>query len=324
MKKRRIIANTDVCAVIVTKNPDSGFQSRIGDIRRQVGKIILVDNGTSGLHRNYLQYGPDVENVLLIENKRNLGVAAALNTGIAKAVEAGFDWVLTLDQDSEPDTLMVELLLKGFETHQAKEQIAILAPKIVDIGLEREALFLRSKSKFLYERHRCCEGTIVDVTNVITSGALICMKAYKDIGKFRSDFFIDYVDTEFCLRAHKKGYLIVAVCDAKLNHRFGERQSVRFGPLTLFPSFHRPERWYTISRNRIPMIKSYGLKYPHWLIYEAVATIYILLRMLFTEDQRWDKLKAIAKGTMDGIFGRMGLPYWVETKYPPTSENAGK
>ena len=61
-----------------------------------------------------------------------------------------------------------------------------------------------------------------------------------------------------------------------------------------------------MSRNRIPMIRGYALRFPHWFTYEIVATAYILLRMLITEDQRLEKLKAFWRGTLDGLRGRMG------------------
>jgi hypothetical protein len=72
------------------------------------------------------------------------------------------------------------------------------------------------------------------------------------------------------------------------------------------------------------MIKSYGLKFPHWLLYESVATIYVLLRMIITEDQRWAKLIAMVKGTIDGILGRMGPPYWTAKTLPPSPEKQVK
>jgi hypothetical protein len=52
----------------------------------------------------------------------------------------------------------------------------------------------------------------------------------------------------------------------------------------------------------------YALRFPHWLAYELVATIFTSLRMLSTEDQKGAKLSAIARGTWDGLRGRMGKP----------------
>ncbi|OGO15689.1 MAG: hypothetical protein A2Z14_06550 [Chloroflexi bacterium RBG_16_48_8] len=118
------------------------------------------------------------------------------------------------------------------------------------------------------------------------------------------------MDTEFCLRLLSHGYKIRVACDARLHHTFGNRKRKRWGPFTFYPTFHSPERWYTISRNRIQMIKSYGCHFPHWLSYELVATGYVLVRMLLTENDRLAKISALIKGTWDGFSGKLGRPSW--------------
>jgi len=39
---------------------------------------------------------------------------------------------------------------------------------------------------------------------VITSGSLLPLATYADIGPFREEFFIDFVDTDYCFRARKE------------------------------------------------------------------------------------------------------------------------
>jgi hypothetical protein len=100
------------------------------------------------------------------------------------------------------------------------------------------------------------------------------------------------------------------VCKAKLDHHLGNRSRWALGPMQLFPTHHPPERWYTLGRNRIAMLKTYGRKIPHWLTYELVATTFVILRMLLTETQRMKKLSALWHGTLDGFRGLMGAPPW--------------
>ena len=89
------------------------------------------------------------------------------------------------------------------------------------------------------------------------------------------------------------------------NH-FHSNQIRNLGFHKAYPTFHPPIRWYYISRNRVPMIRMYGLKFPHWLSFEIVSSIYIFFRMLLFEDHRLKKFKAIYYGTLDGVRGRMG------------------
>src|ERR1043166_1367563 len=44
----------------------------------------------------------EVDDVLIVDNtENNTGVAAALNLGMKKAVQESYDWLLTMDQDSD-------------------------------------------------------------------------------------------------------------------------------------------------------------------------------------------------------------------------------
>jgi len=224
------------------------------------------------------------------------------------ALDQGYEWILTLDQDSETSNEMVNELYRTYEAQKDKETIGIIAPRIFDASVDREAKFLRAKTKFLYERVHCDDQDLENVTTVITSGALTSLECFKSIGGFREDYFIDYVDTDFCLRAYLNGYRIIVSCRAKLTHQFGARREVRYGQFTLYPSFHSPGRWYTLSRNRIPMIRAYGKRLPFWLMYELTAAAYTFIRMLLTEDQKLSKVSACVRGTWDGLLGRLGIP----------------
>ena len=159
----------------------------------------------------------------------------------------------------------------------------------------------------LYERVSCDGNVLEDVTYVITSGSLYDLAAYQKIGPFREDFFIDYVDTEYCLRGKEKGYKIVVACKAHLEHRQGERQKRVFLGRDHYPTFHSPLRWYFFGRNRIIMLRQYAFRFPHWLLYEIVASLYTFTKMLLFETQKWAKLYALFQGTLDGIRGHMGI-----------------
>jgi rhamnosyltransferase len=299
-------AHERICAVVVTFQPDPGLPARLQHIQRQVARIIVVDNASDPLGRAILDEAVKPIDAEIIHNASNLGVAAALNQGVRRARELGFEWALTLDQDSQASGDMVEELCKAYQALRDPDRVAILAPQVIEIELDRRAPFLRRRLACFYERARCEKRVLEDIIMVITSGALLRIAAFEVVGAFREDFFIDYVDSEFCLRAQRHGYSIAAACRAELYHRLGHRRRVSLGPITLFPTFHPPSRWYTISRNRIPMLRSYALRFPHWLTYELEAMVYTTVRMLITEDQRWAKVVASLRGTWDGLRGRMG------------------
>ena len=297
--------NSPICAVVVTFHPDAGVPDRLDILGPQVAHVIVVDNGgtpgESVLGR--LSQNPHFE---ILRNPRNMGVAAAWNVGVSRAMALGFELVLILDQDSTPKPGMVDALLRTYELHPDRERIAILAPQFEDPIPAIRPRFVRKTRGFLFERALCEGDWLDDVSIVIGSGCVLDASIYRTLGGFREDFFIDYVDTDYCLRALERGYRIVVACAAKLEHRLGDRTVERRGPLVLYPTRHSPARWYYMSRNRIYMLRLHALRSPHWLTFEIANSAFWLLRMLVAEDRRAEKAKAVLRGTWDGLCGRTG------------------
>ncbi len=297
--------NSNICAVIIAYNPGTSFIENVQTLLDQVPRIVIVDNGSEG--ESLQRVGKIASrNVEVIYNHSNLGIAAALNQGLTRAQKLGFSWAVTLDQDSKPGRDMVAKLIAAYFQAASPERICILAPQVINRKLKKRTYFLRPRFGPFYQRASCIGEILDPVTTVITSGSLLNLRIFECIGDFREDFFIDYVDTEYCLRALGNGYRIVVACRATLEHRLGNRSRVQFGRFALFPTFHPPERWYYFGRNRIPMIREYAIRFPHWFTYDLVACMYCLLRMLLVEDQRLKKLHAFLHGLLDGLIGRMG------------------
>lgn len=295
----------DVCAVIVSFNPSPAVLKTIESLSREFGLVVVVDNGSPENQVSELRQQARSGNVELVPNESNQGIAAALNTGVRMADRRGFQWAVLLDQDSRPEPRMVEELLRVHARHPHQKSLAMVVPSFHHPHLQVEARFLRARVGKLFERVRCDGEMLEDVTIAISSGALIEPRLVLALGGFREDYFIDYVDTEFCLRARSKSYQIVAACRAQLSHRLGDRRHARLWKCSLYPTYHSPDRWYYIGRNRILTIRKYGLQFPHWLTYDLLAGVYGVSRMLLTESNRTEKLSQLARGTIDGILGKM-------------------
>ena len=294
--------------LIVTLNPPSNFFSCLDSFYTQLDQLVIVDNGsnTDTCHLLEQEAKRRGSSLSVIFNETNLGIATALNQGFGWAIEKGCGHIIAFDQDSQPFPGMISTMLELSSLRAENNHVAVVAPVVVDSQVSVQARYLRPRFKFLFERVSCQGDMLVDVTYVITSGALYNLVVYQKVGPFRNDFFIDYVDTEYCLRARENGYTIVVACKAHLNHRQGDRQKRLLLGSEHYPTFHSPRRWYFISRNRIPMIRLYALRFPHWFLYELVASLYIFMKMLLFEPQKMDKLRAVFHGTLDGLRGRMG------------------
>lgn len=296
-------------ALVITYNPPAGFEDHLEKLFAEFERIILVDNGSSPEFQQMLKTQADRRGATLelLINQNNLGVATALNQGVAWAIQHGYDFIITLDQDSTPVPGMLKELVSVYNTCLNHDKIAIIAPKVEDPGAGIIARYLRPRYHFFFERKFCAEEVLDNVSMVITSGSMYNLGVYKKLGPFRDDFFVDYVDTEYCLRARKQGYEIIVAGNARLLHRLGNQKRIKIAGVEMRPTFHSPTRWYYISRNRIPMIRQYGLHFPHWLLYELVINIYGFLRMLLLEDHKWGKILALLFGSLDGLTGRTGV-----------------
>jgi rhamnosyltransferase len=145
-----------------------------------------------------------------------------------------------------------------------------------------------------------------DVSMVITSGSLVNTVDFGSLGGFDEGFFIDYVDTDFCLRCRAAGWRIAVSADARLEHHLGRRETRELAGMVFHPTNHPPLRHYYIARNRVAMIRRHGWREIHWLSFEGAATGLWLFRVLAFERQKITKLRAMVLGTWDGLLGRFG------------------
>ena len=297
----------NVGAVIVTIDPTEEFWGKLKGLVGQVDQVAIVDNGsTPELCEQLNRVGEETPNLEIILNHQNKGIATALNQGLARALTKGCTHSFTFDQDSQPASDMIPTMLNVLEARDDAKDLAVIAPAVVNKATGVPGRFIRRTGRFSFERLDCDSGILENVVWAISSGSLLNLKVYEQIGPLRDGFFIDYVDTEYCLRAGEHGYKIIVACKAHLYHHLGNQQQRTISGRSHYPTFHSPLRWYYISRNRVQMIRQYALRHPYWLVHELGVSTKSILRMLVFEDQKPSKLRALLLGTRDGILGNMG------------------
>src|SRR5258708_730538 len=205
------IHGTDVCAIVVTYRPDAAFPARLSGVSPQVGMTIIVDNGSSDAERDMLREAASGPRIDLVFNADNLGLARALNIGIQRAATLGYSWVLLLDQDTRVEPDMVSTLMAIHASFPDRERLAVLGSNFSDVT-ERTTDAIG---------HESPDEHWVEVERVITSGSLLPLETHFAIGPFREEFFIDYVDEEYCLRAKAKGYRIIKSRKHLISHAIG-------------------------------------------------------------------------------------------------------
>ena len=185
----------NVCAVIITFRPVPEHLENALKARDQVQKLVVVDNGSSDQALAPFRAAAQEGKFHLIENGENLGIAAALNTGIKWAKSQGCEWVILFDQDSTVTDGLIEKLLSAYYSDPDREHIGTIVPTYIDRVSRNEMPVELSKT-----------GEILTVS---TSSSLIPQSVFERCGYFREDFVIDQIDYEFCLRIVAAGYRIV-------------------------------------------------------------------------------------------------------------------
>ena len=280
--------------MVVTHHPDAGFPRRLSRITPQVGATVVVDNTANDTGPVLGDLTPPA--VTVIRNGRNLGIARALNLGVARALALGCAWALLLDQDTEVDADMVAALLAAQAACPDPGRTAIVGSRFRDThGRPDEALRLEAQGALWQE-----------VESAITSGSLLSLRAYAAIGPFRDDFFIDYVDAEYCLRARAAGYRVIETRRPLMSHTVGAPSRHRLMRREKWTTNHSADRRYYIARNNTVLLREYGIARGSWRMKSVVRCLRLCKRIAFFERDKRAKIAAVCQGWWHGMRGKLG------------------
>ena len=285
-----------VAAIIVSYNPDSNLFDSINLLLNQIEKVIIVDNGSKEKYVKYIK-SINEDKIEIILNKENLGVATALNIGVRKALENGYEWILTMDQDSKASPDMVKKMFNVYNSINREERKDILSifPNFVD---ERIQSIEENSNMNSYE--------YVDAD--ITSGNLLRKEVFEKVGFFDDSLFIDLVDTDFCMRLNEKGIKMIKIRDAVLYHSLGESKTIK-GILGSFnTSNHSALRRYYMTRNRFYIWEKYKGLNSFTLNRDKKLFKKEFVKIILGEKDKVNKIKMVLRGYKDykkGIKGKL-------------------
>ncbi len=255
--------------------------------------IILYQANPSDLRRNILAIAGQIDTLILWRNSpedilvpeglpckihwmgsgENLFIAKPLNECLAYCKREGFDWLLTMDQDSEFEDF--KAFIQSVETISI-EGVGIFAPNV--------------------NRRYSETADAVEIESTITSGSLCSVQVAQAVGGFREDYQIYWVDSEFCHRLHLAGYKILALPHHNLIQQFGKISVVHgvrcfnYSPTTL----------YFMFRNMFWMHRQYRSN-PNLKCILYTSQLY-LKGIVIGENDKGPKLRAALKGMWHGLF----------------------
>lgn len=260
-----------VAAIVVSYHPK--IQEVIDNIRSYastVDKILIWRNSYEELN-----VPADLkEKAILMGSGENVFMAKPLNAALEWCISNGYDYLLTMDQDSkwENASYFVDRALS-----LAEEDVAIYAPYTIG----------------QYEK----PVQDYDAESVITSGSLVNVKIAIRLGGFREDYKIYWVDGEYCYWARKNGYRIRVLHDCSLMQQFGKQTKTLFGFTT---SNYSPFIYYLLIRNMLWMRR----EFPKGVSIKTVlyTLMYNLRGIVLGENNKLRKVHSINKGIIYGLF----------------------
>lgn len=204
-------------------------------------------------------------------------ISRGLNYAWNYARSYGYDYVLTMDQDSLwhnfckfKNDILFNIDISG-----------IWGPNIND--------------------EFSSEQSIIEKDSIITSGMLVSVNIINRVGGWNEIFDIDCVDEEFCLKAQKIGIKSYICTKCILTQRFGVPKHVKlFGHVGVLRN-DSPSRLYSIYKNHVILIRMYpevkSIRKDFW-----TSKLGIIKWIVVFEESRLRKLYAIVSGIICGCF----------------------
>ena len=263
--------------MVVLYNPDHTVPRNLESYIVSVDCLYAVDNSDEP-DESVLAEINKFENVIYVSLGGNLGIAAALNTGARMATEAGYEWLLTMDQDTRVVQDIVRIMGACLASYR-KQDIGIISSRYT-----AKELYVEKKGRRFNE-----------MMATITSGNLLNLQVYKKTGPFLEKLFIDQVDHEYCMRLRQNGYKVIQANLTMLDHHMGNKKKHIIGN----SSHYNPIRRYFITRNRFYVAWMYRKRFPRFFWYESLAFLKELAIIVFFENNKLAKFRSIWLGFVD-------------------------
>jgi GT2 family glycosyltransferase len=260
--------------------------------------VILVDNaGTFGEG----QHGFAAPLAVYVERPpRNLGFCGGCNLGMARAIEAGADFVLLLNNDATVDPLFLDPLVRAASGAQ---HAGLVCPQIVHATDPARVWYQGGRfslwSGIPVQAHRRSareNGQPPREVDYATGCAMLLRRAVvQEVGAFDVRFFAYCEDLDLSIRARQAGFRVVYVPASIVYHDVADSS----GPSAL--------RTYYSTRNLIEVMKKHSTWY-QWPVFglNFLARWLAFFALLALVRGRPGQLAALARGVSDFALRRLG------------------
>lgn len=278
----------NIAGVVIIYHPDiKQLCENINTYVSGLKQLYIYDNSefqTLGIEEALNKLSPIIKYQFF---NANGGIAQRLNQAVAAGIKSQYDYLLTMDQDSS-------FKQGDFENYKS----LILKNdyfNVAQFGVNCQPYITKSSEQPM------------EVLTLITSGSILNLSHFNQIGAFNEDFFIDFVDAEFSYRVAQLGYINLMFSNIILNHALGNlvsgRSLVNFNKSLRI--IHSPIRAFYIIRNGLTLLfKHKGVSLV--MKKDVIRCMKILKNDLIYHPQKAKVYLNVIKGFLAFCFNKMG------------------
>lgn len=284
-----------IYAVIISYNPNvKNLENLIKSLLAQKVSVILVDNASTPFLLN---------NSLVVEKitlSSNSGIAKAQNIGIRAAMLNNAEYIIFFDQDSSIENNFIKNIHDDYLFLKNKGiNVGAIGPRFIDERFNFYYKALDMQKNGLRKK--------IDVSNIkepihaavlISSGSFVEVEALNKIGLMRENYFIDYVDTEWCIRAESLGFENYISSKAVMKHAIGDDVlQFKYFNVPVHSPFRRYYRvrnaYYLFREPHVPILLTFREIFFNF-IHQTILVLY--------KNKKKDYIKSYLSGLKDGLF----------------------
>lgn len=279
--------------VVVLYQPKNNVWNNIQSYLKEIDLLYVMDNSfeVNTILKEKIKASEKCQYVSMHGNQ---GLAVALNEGCRMAKEDGYDYILTMDQDSVFEEDAVAIMIEKIE--KSRKHYAIIAPNVTSIYPDENG---EMKTSYTLLQ----KGTEKEEHWVMTSGSLMNLEDFAQAGGFDESFFIAHIDVDLGIRMQQCNMKILMLGDAVIYQRFGNSKPKKLLWKTVHPWYEDSSRTYYLFRNQTYMLCKYGKSYKSVI---HVSLVNHIIKILLFEDKKIEKIVKAIEGYRDGKKGKMG------------------
>ncbi|MHA1380646.1 MAG: glycosyltransferase family 2 protein [Candidatus Helarchaeota archaeon] len=258
--------------------------------------IILVDNGSIRNEAKIIQN--KYPSIKVIRNNSNEGFCKGNNTAAKLVLEDNVDYLLFLNNDTTVEPNFLTEMIKYVESNK---EVGIAGPLILNYYQRNKVYSSGGKlntTLFNCKEFKTFPKKVNHNINFISGCAfLIKRNVIEKIGLWDEDYFGYWEETDYCLRAIKKGYTIACVPQSIIYHKVAKTNK------------YLSSRYiYYIVRNNLLITK----KHAKWYQWPFILMNFFIRRWIgyffkLILTKNYSSMSSILLGTRDfflGIYGK--------------------